>query len=480
MSTELWRRTATELGAMIRAREVLPSEILDSVLARMDEREPDVHAFITRTDDLAREEASRADDRARSESLIGPMDGIPFSIKDLDDTAGIRTTKGSKFLEHNVPTQDSATAERLRGSGGVLLGKTNTPHFGYKDMCDNMVAETTVNPWKLDRTAGGSSGGAAAAVASGFGPFGQGGDGAGSIRIPAALCGVVGFKASFGRVSMYPYREYWTHRTHNGPLARTVTDAAMMLAVLAGHDVRDPGTITSALEPFEPLPQSDRPLAGTKIRWSADLGYGPVEDEIVEIVQGAVDVLAELGCEIEDAAPGWDDTSEFHRAIYTTQIANGIGSVVESNPDWVEDTLQEMIDAGNQYSAVELRRAEAKRGALYASSVKMFDEVDFFVSPAMPLEAWSAFPGSGSSIIDGRDYFDGQEKYAGFGRSYALNPFNLTGQPAISLPCGWTKAGLPVGMQIAGPLHRDIAVLQIAEALERRLGLAGRWPTFTR
>lgn len=478
MSSELWQRPATELGTMIRGGDVLPSEILESVIARIEEHEPKVHAFITRTDEVAREDAERADQRARSGSLIGPMDGIPFSIKDLDDTAGIRTTKGSKFLEHNVPEHDSATAERLRKSGGLLLGKTNTPHFGYKDMCDNFVAETTVNPWKLDRTAGGSSGGAAAAVASGFGPFGQGGDGAGSIRIPAALCGVVGFKPSFGRVSMYPYREYWTHRTHNGPLARNVSDAAMMLKVLAGPDLRDPATITTPLEPYEPLAQSDQPLAGMKVRWSADLGYGPVETEIADIVQNAVDVLAELGCAIDNAPPGWDDTSEFHRVIYTTQIANGIGSVVESNPDWVEDTLQAMIDAGKQYSAVELRRAEAKRGELYASSMKMFDAVDFFVSPTMPLEAWSAFPDRESSIIDCRDYFRGQEKFALFGRTYALNPFNLTGQPAISLPCGWTKSGLPVGIQIAGALHRDIAVLQIAEALERRLALTDQWPAF--
>ncbi|PRZ42824.1 amidase/aspartyl-tRNA(Asn)/glutamyl-tRNA(Gln) amidotransferase subunit A [Antricoccus suffuscus] len=470
MGSQLWSRSATELGGMIRAREVLPSEILESVLARMDEHDPTVHAFITRTDDLARVQAAAADDRAKHGDLNGPMDGIPYSIKDLVRTAGIRTTMGSKFFTDNVPDEDSAAAARLRSSGGLLLGKTNAPNAGHKDMTDNLVAETTLNPWKLDRTSGGSSGGAAAAVASGFGPFAQGGDGAGSIRIPAALCGVVGFKPSFGRVSLYPYREYWSHRTHWGSIARTVADAAMMLSVLAGPDERDAGTIDAPLDPFVRLPEADRPLAGLKVRWSPDMGYGPVETEVVEIVQHAVHLLGDLGCVVEEASPGWENPSEFHRVLWSTSMAAGFGDMADEHPDWIESTLHALIDAGRKYSAVDLRRAEAKRGALYAKSVEMFEAVDFFVSPAMPIEAWSAIPGRGQTEIAGQA-FDQT-----LGRAYLLYPFNLTGQPSISLPCGWTKAGLPVGIQIAGGWHKDIPVLQIAEVLERTLGLGERWP----
>ncbi|WP_456569469.1 amidase [Blastococcus sp. SYSU DS0539] len=456
---------------MIRSKSVSPVEILDSVLDRMDTVEPTVHAFITVTDDLARSEAAAATERAQRGELVSAMDGIPYSIKDLENTAGIRTTFGSMFFTDNVPDTDSVVAGRLRSSGGVLLGKTNTPHFGYKDMADNLVAETTVNPWNMTRTVGGSSGGAAAAVTAGVGPLAQGSDGAGSIRIPAALCGVVGFKPSFGRIPVHPGREYWSHRTHNGPLTRTVADAALMTAVMAGNDDRDALSLTSDLEAFTPLPPSERPLAGRKIRWSPDLGYGIVSAEVASIVAGAVRSLEELGCWVEEKAPGWDDPSSFHRVIYTSQIAAGIGPLADRHPEWVEDTLMQLISVGRSFSAVDLKTAEIKRGALYNAARSLFEDIDFLVTPAMPLEAWSAEPGSGLREIDGTPL------PADMGRSYAVNPFNLTGQPAISIPCGWTEAGLPVGLQIVGRRNRDIDVLQFAHVLEQHLSLMDRWPS---
>ena len=468
--SELWATPATTLAAMIRAKEVSPVEILDSVLERLDAVQPVIHPFITVTDDLARKEAAESADRAQRGELIGPMDGIPYSIKDLENTAGIRTTMGSMFFKDNVPTEDSAVSARLRGSGGVLLGKTNTPHFGYKGMSDNMVAETTVNPWGTDRTVGGSSGGAAAAVAAGVGPLAQGGDGAGSIRIPAALCGVVGFKPSAGRIPVYPYREYWSHRTHNGPLTRTVADAAVMTAVMSGNHDRDPQTIDAPLEPFVPLPESASPLAGMKVRYSPDFGYGRTASEVKALVADAVRVLDELGAAVEEKDPGWADPSTFHEVIYTTQIAGGIGPLADRNPEWIEDTLMEMIEAGRRYSAVDLRSAEIARGTLYDSAMELFDEIDFLVTPAMPVEAWSTTVDRNGITVD--------DETLPVGLGYLLNPFNLTGQPAISIPCGWTSAGLPVGIQIVGKRHADIPVLQIADALERRLGLNDRWPTF--
>lgn len=469
-NTELWAKPATELAEMIRAKSVSPSEILDSVLDRVDAVEPTIHAFITITHDLARAEAAAATERAQRGELISAMDGIPYSIKDLENTAGIRTTMGSMFFTDNVPDANSVVAGRLRSSGGVLLGKTNTPHFGYKDMADNLVAETTVNPWDTTRTVGGSSGGAAAAVASGLGALAQGSDGAGSIRIPAALCGVVGFKPSFGRIPVHPSREYWSHRTHNGPLTRTVADAALMTAVMAGSDDRDPGSIATDLEEFAPLPRSDRPLAGRKIRWSPDLGYGPVSADVAHVVAGAVRTLEELGCTVEEKAPGWDDPSEFHRVIYTTQIAAGLGPLADRHPEWIENTLMELITIGRKYSAIELKTAEFKRAALYNTALSLFEQIDFLITPAMPLEAWSAEPGPGLREIDGT------RLPADMGRSYAVNPFNMTGQPAITIPCGWTAAGLPVGVQIVGRRHQDIDVLQFAHVLEQSLSVVDRWP----
>jgi Asp-tRNA(Asn)/Glu-tRNA(Gln) amidotransferase A subunit family amidase len=468
--TELWATPATELAGMIRTKAVSPTEILDSVLDRLDAVEPTVHAFITVTDDLARAEAAAATERAGRGELLGPMDGIPYSIKDLENTAGIRTTMGSMFFADNVPDTDSVVAGRLRSSGGVLLGKTNTPHFGYKDMADNLVAETTVNPWDVTRTVGGSSGGAAAAVASGLGALAQGSDGAGSIRIPAALCGVVGFKPSFGRIPVHPVREYWSHRTHNGPLTRTVADAALMTAVMAGNDDQDPMSITSDLEEFVPPPLSERPLAGRTVRWSPDLGYGVVSAEVARIVGAAVQTLEDLGCSVEEKAPGWDDPSSFHRVIYTTGIAAGIGPLADRHPEWIEDTLMQLITVGRSYSAVDLRAAEIQRGNLYNAALALFQEIDFLVTPAMPLEAWPAEPGPGLREIDGTPL------PADMGRSWAVNPFNMTGHPAITIPCGWTEAGLPVGVQIVGRRHHDIDVLQFAHVLEQSLSVMDRWP----
>ncbi len=469
MSDQLWATPATELARMIEAKEVSPTEVLDSVLDRMDAVEPQVHAFITVTDDLAREEAAAATERAHRGERISPMDGIPYSIKDLENTAGIRTTHGTRFFADDVPDSDSVVAGRLRSSGGVLLGKTNTPAFGWKDMADNLVAEPTVNPWDTSRTTGASSGGAAAAVAAGMGPLAQGSDGAGSIRIPAALCGVVGFKPSFGRIPVHPIREYWAHRTHMGPLTRTVADAALMTSVMAGDDDRDPLSLTSDMGEFAPLPASDRPLSGRTIRYSPDLGYGAVSAEVVQIVAEAVSVLEELGGSVEEKAPGWEDPSRFHRVIYSSGLAVGVGPLADQEPDWLEDDLKRLIEYGRSHSAVDLRTAEIQRGRLYDAARTLFEEIDLLVTPAMPLEAWSAEPGPGPQEIDG-------VRLGARGRSFLLNPFNLTGQPAISIPCGWTEAGLPVGVQIVGRRNQDIDVLQVAHVLEQRLGLVDRWP----
>src|SRR3954454_19519979 len=266
--SELCFTPATELAPAIAARELSPVELVDAVLERIEELQPRLNAFCLLRADEARLEAREAE---RAKEPLGPLHGIPISIKDLTSTKGIRTTFGSKAYADNVPEVDATFVTRLREAGAILLGKTNTPEFGNKGVTDSPLHGTTANPWSLDRTAGGSSGGAAAAVAAGLGPLAEGSDGAGSIRIPASLCGVVGFKPSFGRVPMHPSREYWSHRTHNGPLTRTVADTALMTAVMAGDDDRDPMSITSDLEEFVPLPASYRPLAGRKVRWSPDL-----------------------------------------------------------------------------------------------------------------------------------------------------------------------------------------------------------------
>ena len=276
-ATDLCFTPALELSALIRARKLSPVELADAVLDRIGRLNPKLNAFLTVTADLARQQARASEERARKGARLGPLDGIPYSIKDLEPTAGIRTMFGSKWFAENVPAEDGAVAARLKATGAVLLGKTNTPHFGHKDSCDNLLGPPCRNPWKLDRTSGASSGGAGAAVAAGLGPVAHGSDGGGSIRIPSTLCGIFGFKPSFGRVPYHPSADYWAARSHNGPMTRTVRDAALLLQAMAGPDPRDPLTLDAP--PEEYLAACDGDLRGLRVVWSADLGYSPVDPE---------------------------------------------------------------------------------------------------------------------------------------------------------------------------------------------------------
>ncbi len=318
-ATDLCYTPATELGRLIRTGELSPVELAEAVLQRIDRLNPVLNAFITVTPELAREQARAAEDRARRGELRGPLDGIPYSIKDLEPTAGVRTTYGNKWFENNVPVEDGAVAARLKATGGVLLGKTNTPNFGYKDMCDNLIGPPCRNPWRLDRTSGASSGGAGAAVAAGLGPVAHGSDGAGSIRIPSALCGVFGLKPSYGRVPYHPNADYFTARSHNGPMARTVRDAALLLQAMAGPDPRDPLTIDAPPDNY--LTACDGDLRGLRVAWSPDLGFGRVDPEVREIVERSARRFSELGCNVEMPALNWPNPREFHQVIYEVSIA---------------------------------------------------------------------------------------------------------------------------------------------------------------
>ena len=467
MNDELLTASAIELGARIRAGEVSPTELADATLDRVDELNETLGAFITVTADEARANADGATVRAAAGELRGPLDGIPYSLKDLERTAGIRTTLGSRFFADLIPDDDSVVAGRLRASGGSLLGKTNTPHFGYKDACDNLVAPTAVNPWDTTRTTGGSSGGAAAAVAAGLGPVAQGSDGAGSVRIPASLCGVVGLKASFGRVPVAPAADYWGTRVHNGPIARTVADVAMMLGVMTGADPADPlsigqtGTVwsTDAVD-----------IAGLRVAWSGDFGYGAVDPEVEASCRAAAELLEGLGLSVEACDPTWEDPGPFHRVLYSVGLGTMLADKITEHPDWVEPTLTELVERGLSFTARQHKEAENARGAFYDQARAFFDRFDVLVCPTMPITAWPLTTGEGPLEAGGRPL--GAEQR----RAFFLYPFNLTGQPALTIPCGLDSSGLPIGVQIVGRRLRDDVVLAVGAALEQaldlRLGLA--------
>ncbi|HEY8476845.1 MAG TPA: amidase family protein [Chloroflexota bacterium] len=469
-AAELCYTPATELSRRIGGRELSPVELAEAVLRRVERLNPTLSAYITVTADLAMEQAREAETRALRGELRGPLDGIPYSLKDLEPTAGVRTTFGSKFFEHHVPEEDGAVAARLRAAGAVLLGKTNTPHFGHKDTTDSLVAPPCRNPWRLDRTAGGSSGGAGAAVAAGLGPLAHGTDGGGSIRIPAALCGIFGLKPSFGRVPFYPSGDYWAARSHNGPMTRTVRDAALMLSVLAGPTPRDPLSVDAP--PTDYLAACDGDLKGLRVAWSADLGYAAVDAEVRAITARAARRFADLGCEVDEPTLDWPNPREVFQVSFEVGIAARLMDKAAERPDWIEPSLMRMILDAGRLGAVEYQRTLLARSAYYDVVQRFFERYDLLLTPTMPVVAWSVEPTSwvGPTAIDGRPV---RSTYDHIAFTY---PFNLTGQPAASVPCGFTAEGLPVGLQIVGRWHADDLVLRAAACFEAAQPWAHRRP----
>lgn len=454
MADELCYLPATELVRRYQARELSPVEVTETVLARTKRLNPELGAFVTVTPELAREQAQAAE-RAYADGTAGLLAGVPVSIKDLSPTRGIRTTYGSLLYDDHVPDEDSPDVARIYAAGAVMLGKTNTPEFGWKGDSGNRVLGLTRNPWNLQRTAGGSSGGAAAAVAAGLGPLAQGSDGAGSVRIPASFCGIVGLKPSQGRVPRVPSSMY-VH-SHIGPMTRTVADNALLLQVTAGADAHDRFSIVESVD-FAGLLGAD--LRGWRVAWSPDLGYATVDPEVREICTRAAQRFSELGCEVVDDHPPAPDpyfVSEvtFSASQYTRHLADFDAVRDRLDParaDWLE---QQMAWIGRD----ELLRAFAEWDSYYHVWRRFMEGYELALTPTL---ATTAFPAGDHqpALIDGQP-----TTHLGWtGFSY---PFNLTGQPAITVPCGFTSEGLPVGLQIVGRWRDDLRVLQAAHAFEQ-------------
>ena len=453
---ELAYTPASVLLDRIRSRQLSPVELTEAVLDRADRLQPALFAFMTLDRDNAMTAARAAEDALVRGETLGPLHGLPVSIKDLEATAGLRTTSGSKFFEHYVPTVDGAVAGRLRQAGAILFGKTNTPHMGHKDMSDNLLMAASRNPWKLDRTPGGSSGGAAAAVAAGIGPIAHGSDGAGSIRIPAALCGVFGLKPSLGRVPYWPNPDFWAARSHNGPISRTVRDAALMMNVISGFDPRDPVSLDSAPEDF--LRTCERGVKGLRVAWSEDFGYGAVDQEVRQITRQAAQRFTELGCHVEEVNPSWDNPAWWAGLLWDVSTAIRNVERYEQHPDWFEPSMVEQIEHGRSVSVLELGKAQLARSAFYEQARQFMERFDVLLSPQMPLVAWS-FEQAPTTI-------DGQPVPNLLDRLPFTYPFNMTGWPAASVPCGFNSEGLPVALQIVTGPRQDGLCLAAAAAFE--------------
>lgn len=469
MSKDLCTIPALELAAAIRRKELSPVELTDAVLARVEALNPKLNAFLAVDVDGARAAAKEAEAAVMRGDKLGLLHGIPVSIKDLEPTSGLRCTYGSKFYEDNIADYDGLITERVKAAGGIITGKTNTPHYGHKDMTDNLLGEPCRNPWNLERTPGGSSGGAAAAVAAGMGPLAHGSDGAGSIRIPAALSGVFGIKASFGRVPNWPNADIWTGRTHQGPLARTVADGALFLQALAGPDPRDPLSIDNQPDDYvAAVAQPLEALKGLRIAWSEDFGYAAVDEEVRQLTCAAAKRFEEFGCQVEAVDPGWSDPRDIGGLAWYVTFAARLGAQYREKPEWFETSLAEMIDAGFAASGVDYVNLSLARTAFQQHTQRFFADYDLLLTPQMPTGAWP--------VDQPPMTIEGKPTPSMFDRLAFTFPFNMTGQPAASVPCGFTRAGLPVALQIVGRWHADMLVLQAAAAFEQAQPWVEFWP----
>ncbi|TYK50975.1 amidase [Actinomadura decatromicini] len=445
--------TAAELVAAYAAGTLSPVEATAAALAAIQDRDADYNAFVLVDPERALADARAAESRWRAGTPAGPLDGVPMSIKDLFLTRGWPTLRGSGRVDPAQPWDvDSPVAARLREGGLVPVGKTSTPEMGWKGVCDNPLTGVTRNPWDTSRTSGGSSGGSAVAVAAGMGPLSVGTDGGGSIRIPAAFCGVVGFKPTHGRVSQYPLSALAV-LAHAGPMARTVQDAALLLDALAPPDHRDPYALAPHGGPYAQALDLD--VRGVTAAFSADFGYVDVHPEVAAAVASAVAALEGEGVRVEAADPGFPDPLPAFNVLWCTGAAkwrDALGTL-----DGVDPGLCAVIERGLGYSAGDYLAAEAERLALSVRMGEFHTRHDVLITPTVPIPAFEA----GHDVPPGSDLSDWAE-WTPF-----TYPFNMTHQPAISVPVGFTSDGLPVGLQIVGPRHSEPLVLAMAHAVER-------------
>jgi aspartyl-tRNA(Asn)/glutamyl-tRNA(Gln) amidotransferase subunit A len=465
--TDLAWLPAIELAARIRTKAVSPVEVVDLVLARIERWNPRLNAFCAVTAEDAREAASAAEVSVMTGEPLGPLHGVPVSVKDLVFTRRVPTTAGSRLFADHVPEEDAVVVERLKGAGAILIGKTTTPEFGHKGVTDSPLFGVTRNPWNPEMTPGGSSGGAGAAVAAGLGPLAVGTDGGGSIRIPASFCGIYGLKPSFGRVPSYPNFPGWHGVSVTGPMTRTVRDAALMLDVIAGPDDRDRHSLPAEAGASY-LAACDAGIAGLSVAWSPDLGHARVDPEVARLCGHAAERFESLGCHVEVVTPSWDDPEETFRAMGAAEMHAAWGRAMADDPERLDQSLVALLRYGRTVGIETYLGALQRREAFWTDVQRFLARFDLLITPTV---AVPPFPTGRPAVkeIDGHPV-------SPLGWLPFTFPFNLTGQPAATVPVGFTSAGLPVGLQIVGRRHGERAVLAASAAFEAAAPWAAHRP----
>jgi Asp-tRNA(Asn)/Glu-tRNA(Gln) amidotransferase A subunit family amidase len=467
--TELVWTPATELARHYRTGELSPVEVVDAVLSRLDAVEPEINAFVTVTADQAREQAKDAEARFRSGDDVPPLCGIPITVKDLTDTAGIRTAYGCKSLADNVPERDAISWERLKQAGAILIGKTTTSEHGMLGVTESHLTGTTGTPWDPSRTSGGSSGGAAASMASGVAPLALGSDGGGSIRVPASCCGVVGVKASSGRI---PIRGNTEPDHTEGPLTRTVADAALMFSILVGPHHEDRLSLPATGENYPAIVADAPAFSSLRIAYSADLGQGPIDASTRSTIEHALGVAEHAGAVVEPVDMVLPDTIDYFIAYWCPAFPEAVDQMLKPAGDsW--PFMEYLADRARTLSAAEASHAMRElKTQIYDEFDRVLQRYDLVVTPTTPVPP---FPHAGDK--GGVDEVDGQPvRDPGLYFHRLTEPPSHAGLPAISVPAGFTPDGLPVGMQLIGRQHADGEVFAAAAAFEAAVPWAQRRP----
>ena len=473
MTEELCFWTAVRLREAIARREVSPVEVTRAVLDRAARLQPKLNCFITLCADEAMRDAKAAEQAVMRGEATGLLHGIPYACKDLVNTQGVKTTFGSLLLADNVPAEDAAAIARLRRQGAILIGKTTTSEFGSKCLTDAPLFGRTRNAWHPDRTSGGSSGGAAVAVAAGLAPIGIATDGGGSTRIPAACNGVVGLKQSIGLVPHSQAEDVIGNLTYVTPISRTVADTALMLQAMAGEDDCDPWSAGARAADYLQAVQSARNLRGKRILF-ADVPSGrPIAADVASCFESALGLLRDLGAELAEMPPASDfDIEPLWRTINHTVWKARFGKMAEEQPDRMSPSLLQQLALANDYSAVDYQQANFARTRLFRHVQALLRDHDFLVVPTL---ARTALPIDqdlfGKLEIDGRLFDEVRSNWFPW-----TMPFNLTGHPAITIPCGFGRDGLPIGLQLVGRLRQESDLLAAAAVFEAASNLLGRWP----
>jgi len=453
---DLTALSAEAIATRVAAREISAREVTEAALARIDATEGVANAFILVDHEGARAGAERLDRAIAAGETAGPLAGVPVSVKDLVQVAGLPTSFGSAVL----------AAARLRGAGAIVIGKTTTPELGHKAITQAPLFGRTLNPWNLDYTSGGSSGGAAVSLALRQVPLAVGTDGGGSIRIPASACGTFGLKATLGRVPHVHAPDLFANNSYIGPMARTPGDLRLMYDVMQGADPRDPWS--RAGTPGAP----DTPAGRPRVGYALTVGNPAIEPEIVEAVEAAIAQLRRLGCACRPVTIDFCRFESHFRALLEAALAGRVGRRLEQERDRFDPTFVQTLKSGLRRSGAEVQEAAVARSELFRLTEALFREIDVLVTPTLAAASLpAATDPHGEIVIDGRSA--GRIRAAWHPYTF---PMNLTGHPALSMPCGWTGSGLPIGLQLVGRWYHEDTILDLAEALFGALQVERRRP----